>query len=287
MSKNWCFTLNNYTSQEVEAINALVPDKVGYVVYGFETAPTTGTPHLQGYVQLVKKSQLTALTKMVKRANWLKAKGTPEQNFTYCTKEGNYHELGNQTHERQRSDLDALKDSIKEGTTLKRLREEFSEVYAKYPRFVHEYIRDQVPIPVVPPYPLKPWQQELNVKLNLPPHDREVVFLVDPIGNTGKTWFSKYYCSLHENAQILESSKKADMAHALRQDIRVLFVSCTRTQNEFLNYSFLEAVKDQMVFSSKYESGMKMLLPCHVVVIMNTVPDMAALSVDRYTVIYL
>jgi len=283
MAKNWCFTLNNYSSEDEVLVNALYPEKGSYVVVGLEIGDS-GTPHLQGYVQLVKKARLTALKKLLPRAHWEMSKGTPCQAAEYCMKDGNYKEYGNRTHERQRSDLEKVKEAIRNGDSLKRIREEHSEVAAKYPRFITEYSRDQITIPKIEAHPLRPWQEELNATLNKEPEDRKIIFLVDQLGNKGKTWFSKYYSLLHENSQILESGKKQDMAHALRQDVRVLFVNCTRQSVEYLQYGFLESVKDGLVFSSKYESGMKYMPPCHVVVTMNCHPDMCALSNDRYDV---
>jgi len=281
-AKNWCFTLNNYTDLHLSVLDSF---PCSYIIYGKEVAPTTGTPHLQGYVQLEKKLRLGGLTKLL-QANWLVAKGSPDQNITYCSKEGDVYTRGTPTEKGSRSDLEAFKDAVKDGMhSMKRAREEHSEILAKYPRFANEYIRDHVPIAPLAPHPLRDWQAQLNAQLNLPPSDRTINFVVDLIGNTGKTWFAKYYCNLHEDAQILESAKKADMAHAINTTTRVLFVNCTRTQNEFLNYSFLEAVKDGLVFSPKYESGMKHIVPCHVVVLMNEEPSYTSLSQDRYNII--
>jgi len=55
---NYTFTLNNYTQLEVVFIENLVesnPDDVGYICFGFEEGEN-GTPHLQGYLELKKKS---------------------------------------------------------------------------------------------------------------------------------------------------------------------------------------------------------------------------------------
>jgi hypothetical protein len=42
------FTLNNYTAQEVEALESMNQDgHFQYLVYGFEMGPSE-TPHLQG-----------------------------------------------------------------------------------------------------------------------------------------------------------------------------------------------------------------------------------------------
>lgn len=283
MSTNWCFTLNNYTEEEEAVVNALYPKDANYLVYGKEMGESE-TPHLQGYLHTVKKNRLSAMKKLIPRAHWEQMRGTSEQASDYCKKDGDFKEFGTRTNERQRTDLEAAKHAVKEGYSMKRMREEHSEIVAKYPRFITDYARDQIPVPAIAPHPLRYWQQELNRDLNQEPEDRKIIFLVDFEGNKGKTWFSKYYCNLHENAQILESGKKVDMAHALRQDVRVLFINCTRQSVEYLQYGFLEGIKDGMVFSSKYESGMKFLGPCHVVVCMNMMPDMTALSKDRYDI---
>jgi len=85
MSCNWCFTLNNYTPEDEATLAAAA---VKYMVYGHEVAPTTGTPHLQGFVVTLKTARISALKKLHPRAHWEQAKGNAEQNRVYCTKDG-------------------------------------------------------------------------------------------------------------------------------------------------------------------------------------------------------
>jgi len=80
-SKCWLFTLNNPTPEE--GIN---PDLVDYAVVGSETCPTTGTWHFQGYAIFKAEKRLSALKKIMPRAHWTKADGTPMQNSNYCKK---------------------------------------------------------------------------------------------------------------------------------------------------------------------------------------------------------
>lgn len=287
-AKNWVFVLNNWTEEEVVSVDALVAGEVSgvkFLMYSKETAPTTGTPHLQGYLQMVKKCRLPALKALMPRANFILAKGSLASQYEYIGKAGPINEFGTPTQKGERCDMDMFKDAVKEGSTLKRLREDCSEVCAKYPRFVREYLADHTPPPEITVHPLRDWQSSLIADLDLPPEDRKIIFVVDIVGNKGKTWFAKYYLSLHEDAQILEAAKKADMAYALETTTRVLFINCVRKVTEFLSYGFMEAVKDGIVFSPKYESGNKLMAPCHVVVLMNQQPDMSALSLDRYHII--
>jgi len=84
----WCFTVNNY----VDAVKEMAPlvDKASYLIYGQEIAPTTGTPHLQGYVVLKNKAMLTALKKLHPTAHFEIARGTHAQNISYCGKDEGY-----------------------------------------------------------------------------------------------------------------------------------------------------------------------------------------------------
>ena len=56
--KDWVFTLNNYTDEEVEILNGVLEDatKCRYGVYGREVGES-GTPHLQGFVQFVNRKR--------------------------------------------------------------------------------------------------------------------------------------------------------------------------------------------------------------------------------------
>jgi len=63
-STNWVVVLNNYTEDEVLLIGGLIYEhrpfeksesQVRSMAFAQEVAPTTGTPHLQGFMQLSKK----------------------------------------------------------------------------------------------------------------------------------------------------------------------------------------------------------------------------------------
>ena len=132
---------------------------------------------------------------------------------------------------------------------------------------------------------MRPWQATLYNKLILPVDPREIIFIVDKKGNTGKSWFARYYCDRHDNAQILVPGKKADMAFIIKEHSRVIFFDCPRSkQGEFIQYDFLEELKNGFIFSPKYESCIKKLTPPHIVVMMNENPDEKKLSADRYSI---
>jgi len=287
LARHWCFTINNYDEAIVDSLRiSLSSEKVRYAIFGKEVGEG-GTPHLQGYVSFTGPKRLGGVKKVVGlKAHVEICKGSEEQNIAYCSKDDpNPEEFGNKKQSGKRTDLEEFKTAVKEGIRdKKKLREEYSEVYAKYRRFCDDYISDNTPLPEIPCHPLNAWQQWLDGCLKLPPDDRKILFVVDKEGNKGKSWYSHYYCRLHENSFVLRPTKHADMAYAIPDDLRVLFLDCTRTQVEYLPYTFLEELKDGYVFSSKYESRMKYFSNMHVVVMLNEDPDMTKLSSDRYEI---
>ena len=299
-SKYWCLTLNNYSEDDLEQWRKIGDSsQTVYLCFQKEIAPTTGTPHLQGYVVFPKVKRLTGVKKILGSAiHAVLSNGTPSQNRDYCTKSdsavtGSFEEFGTLPDDPQsgkRTDFTAFKEAVSKGLRCKRqAREEFADLVAKYPRWCYDYIADQKDIQV-PTHDFNEWQEHLNDLLTLPPNDREIIFVVDTEGGKGKTWFAKQYCKAHDDAQYLEPAKKVDMAYALQDSLRVLFVNITRTSEQktldYL-YSFIESIKDGMVFSSKYESRMKYYGPVHVVCMMNMEPNLDMLSSDRYNIINL
>lgn len=284
-AKHWCFTLNNYTEEDVDRLNDLRPG-ISYLVAGKEIGES-GTRHLQGYVAFSEQLRLRKAKSYIGEAHLSVARNIPNS-IAYCKKDGDFFEIGEPPPlQGVRSDLERFKAFVKGRrgmVSLSELREEFSDVCAKYPRFVESYLRDQLPPPPVAQHPLRPWQQELNQQLNRKPDDRKVIFVVDVEGNQGKSWFAKYYCSLHDDAFYMRPGKHADMAYIIPLTMRVLFLDCTRSQLEYMPYTFLEEVKDGLVQSTKYECIMKKYPAVHVCVLMNRMPEKSALSADRYDI---
>jgi len=90
--RNWCFTLNNYTDDEVTQLKeSMETSRYIYLCWGYETCPTTGTPHLQGYVECKEGRTFRALLKDpgFNRARFFAraARSNKVKAVTYCAKD--------------------------------------------------------------------------------------------------------------------------------------------------------------------------------------------------------
>ena len=299
-ARNWCFTLNNPSIHEILKLEQLYDDHgesagVRYLIFQQETGQE-GTPHVQGFISLEKQKRIKQLKTLVgDRAHLEMARGTPQQNIDYCSKtetavEGTLRQYGEPPPpQRKRSDLEDFKAAVLGGERdVKRLRLDHSKVFANSTRFALDFIADHAPEIEVEDHEFFPWQQEVIEYLRQPANDREILFVVDPKGGKGKTWFAKKFTQQNpDDVQYMEPGKKADMAYMLNPNIKCLFLNISRSFDEDARkylYSFLESVKDGMVFSPKYESRMKLLGKVHVVVMMNEMPDKTKLSSDRYVI---
>lgn len=91
-SRHFCFTLNNYTQEEITSLR-----EVGckYLTFGKEVGDE-GTPHLQGFVSFKSLKSIPQVRRLLGRA-YFKAKvkeSTFDQAIDYCHKDGDIFEKG-------------------------------------------------------------------------------------------------------------------------------------------------------------------------------------------------
>lgn len=94
-SRRWCGTLNNYDPSLKEP-PLWLKDLCEGIVWGREVGEA-GTPHIQCYLYLKKRSTLGGLRKHFPAGFSMHleaAKGNTKQNYDYCTKDGDYTEWG-------------------------------------------------------------------------------------------------------------------------------------------------------------------------------------------------
>lgn len=295
--RHWSVTWNNYTEDDVSKLQCLpggaLPDGAAYVVVGKEVGKL-GTRHLQIGISYPNPRRIKSIQSFFDDRAHIEVARNPASLYKYCKKDGDSWELGTPPvigSPGKRTDLEALGDAIRAGETdRKRLREIFPAVCAKYPNFVRDVIHDQLIPPPVIPHPLYSWQTDLLKDLLVPdPDPRKVIFIVDYTGDEGKSWFVDYYQSIYADSIDLLPGKKADMVYAFLDDLnpstRVFFLDCPRSkQGDFIQYDFLEELKNGKTLNSKYTSRRLRFKPLHVVVMMNEYPDQTKLSLDRFDI---
>nr|WAE42247.1 MAG: replication associated protein [Cressdnaviricota sp.] len=132
-SRAFCFTINNYTFDDMEILLGVVPV---YLCFGFEVGGKKNVPHIQGYVYFEDAKTIKSIKKYFPRAKLIPCKGSTEQNVTYCSKEEDFYEFGEKpTPGRAKWDLieKAMKDP-----------RENIQIYMQYRKAYREIISNEV-----------------------------------------------------------------------------------------------------------------------------------------------
>lgn len=86
--KYYTFTLFNYDDEVKIELNRQLVTLCDKYQYGEEICPTTGRPHLQGFVNLKKPRRITELKRVVNQPKFIPCSGNEEHNLRYTSKDG-------------------------------------------------------------------------------------------------------------------------------------------------------------------------------------------------------
>lgn len=138
-SRNWCFTLNNFTEAEMTHIHD-PPDWVKYIAYEKEVGKE-GTPHIQGYLVANNPVRLKSWKAFLRRAHVEVMRGSLDQNEAYCSKEGKFTEVGSRPAQGRRTDLIDAKRKLDEGIEPMELaqNEQYFGTVMRHERFFEKY----------------------------------------------------------------------------------------------------------------------------------------------------
>lgn len=288
-SRHWCFTINNWTrdhEQQLEALGA----SATYLVFGYETA-STGTPHLQGYIVFKNVKRFTTVQRLLPENAHIEAKqGSPKQAAEYCKKDGLYKEFGTPPYSNS-TPFDrfcewVLQEHNRTGSipSEREVAQAFPALYVRYSKKLSDLARHLCPEPILQEGDLNDWQKDLYDMFDHEPDDRTIIFVPDEEGGKGKTWFQRYMQTKHpDKVQCLGIGKRDDIAHSIDENKSIFLFNVPRGGMEFLNYHVLEQLKDRLVYAPKYASRMKVMKNHpHVVVFSNESPDESKMTRDRY-----
>lgn len=296
--RNVCFT-----SYKVENYDGCLRDLesnevVKYLVVGKEVCPKTNRPHLQGYMELNSQQRLGAIKTLLgdPAVHIENRRGTAKEASDYCKKENTWFEIGEMKIAGKRKDIDVIIEWLDDFIATNQRAPNAQEVarqrpdaFLKYKNFM-QLANLRAPDVVLQTGEARGWQVDLEKALILDcTDDRQILFYVDMLGASGKSWFQRYYFSKwQETTQLLKPGPYADMAYTLDESKNVFLINVARGGMEFLQYRFLEDLKDRLVFSTKYESRNKILRKTpHIVVFCNEMPDQTKMTNDRFKIIEL
>jgi len=126
--KSWCFTINNYTDNDIAMVKNLECQRLAV---GEETGES-GTPHLQGFVIFKKGYRFSGIKKIFPRAHLQVAKSW-QHAWNYCIKDGKFHIVNNDS-QGKRNDVVQYRDAIKSGASDRELCDQFPHEFLKFNR---------------------------------------------------------------------------------------------------------------------------------------------------------
>lgn len=294
--RHFVITWNNYTDASEAHLEAL-REPIVYLAYSHEVAPTTGTPHLQGFCHVntpMTKFQLRKLLRVSPtNCPWAEEQfGTNQQNLSYITKDSNptAYVYGSPLPDPPKKisveDLPCIIDS---GMTLATFIRTYPKLYVRNKALVHALISTRRSLPEMPPMVLFPWQAEILDLLEQPPSPREIHFYIESEGSVGKSEIVNYILAKYETSMCTIPMKLSDLANMIPETTTIFMLDVPRDWGKeiHLPYSFLEALKDRRISSGKYEGSCKGFRYMHVLVFSNFEPEFPSLSKDRFKLHYL
>lgn len=273
-------------------------EEMRYLVYQLEECPSTKRLHWQCYIEWWNKITYNKMSEIlqVEKSRFRMRFGSRDQAREYCMKpetaQSGYMEFGSWEKGGQgaRNDLHELVDKIESGKTDYELLMECPEVVERYRTFIKhsrsviqeekgkQYLKEEFPTSLE----LRPFQHEILEHI-ASQSDRQITWVADSQGNSGKTFLTKY-CIANMGAIRFTNGRTNDISHAYNGESLVFF-DFSRSVEERINYQIIEDLKNGMLFSSKYESKCKIFKIPKIVILANFLPDRKKLSEDRWDII--
>lgn len=241
----WFFTWNNYDMNSEQLLKNYFGDSE-YVI-GHEVGKQ-GTPHLQGNVRFSSPRSFQSLHNKFPKVHWEICKNWIASK-QYCKKDGDFSE--------------------KDGRTLLEIKLD-EHMHKKYDNVVW-----------------KPWQENVLKIIQQEADERTVFWFWEPTGNIGKSFLAKYIAWKYKT--VIVNGKQNDVFHGIKSYLEtkkdfpeVVIVDIPRVNANYVCYGTMEKIKDGLFYSGKYEGGMILLIPCHLIVFANFEPDTSTMSRDRW-----
>jgi len=325
MTQRKCrWTINNYDEEIVNYLKNLpnINEKIIVLAFGKEVAPTTGTPHLQGYIRVKDPLRYTGFQSLLVNNKeitvWtLPADASEKSNILYTQKGSQSHEewidkhetgpnfgvnadcfLYNKNENKVYNKYESCMEDILNGSDLMEITKKYPELIFKHRKNIMDTINmiknennKNKLLEMNEAIVLRNWQQEIyDYCLDLPSltdvKARQITWIYDKVGRNGKTVLANKMV-LNLNAVKFTNSSSKDIIYAYNGEPIILF-DLERTQEEKINYQVMESILDPIIFSAKYGSEIKYRASGGILIVFaNFLPKLYALSLDRWRIIKL
>lgn len=256
-AKNWGFTANNYTEQDILDVKNINSSRVPIIVFQKEIGPENLVPHLQGFITFKQKDRPMGLG-LDKKFIWkvMHKKSNPQAAREYCVKT------------------------------------DWAETAEPNP---DPYCRGWNPPPEIyiePPCELLQPLVEAMRSYKVGKGDRIINYIVDRKGGLGKTEFCRWAINEFPNC-IISGGKAADMKNQIVKYSEkhyctpsYILIDCPRSLCGYLSYTGIEEVKNMLFYSGKYEGAQICGNKPFVVLLMNEEPLFEKCSADRWKCLF-
>lgn len=185
----------------------------------------------------------------------------------------------------ERTDFDAIREVLRDHGPEEGIRlvaEQFPGQFIRYPSGITQLA--QLVIPKVresEEFILRPWQQALQTIVKGKPHPRHIYWVEDGLGNSGKSRLSTYMC--REMGAVELDGRLQDAAFSYTGQKIVIFDLARAVEPATLRdlYIVAEKLKNGQIYSSKYQSRLKVFDVPHVIFFSNSPPPVGVWSIDR------
>lgn len=142
-TRGWCFILNNWTDDHLAELMAIYMeyDSIAYLIVGFESAPKTGTKHIQGYIYFTDPKGFNSVRTYLPEGSHIedqKAKLNVNA-YCYCMEDGDYYEMGNRPRQGHRTDLEVIKHDLLNNVPMTQISKQYFSQWCQYRRAFDEF----------------------------------------------------------------------------------------------------------------------------------------------------
>ncbi len=185
----------------------------------------------------------------------------------------------------ERTDFEAIREVLRDHGPEEGIRlvaEQFPGQFVRYPSGITQLAQLVIPkVREAAEFILRPWQQALYNILKGKPHPRHIYWIEDGLGNSGKSRLSTFLC--REMGAVELDGRLQDAAFSYTGQKIVIFDLARAVEPATLRdlYIVAEKLKNGQIYSSKYQSRLKVFDVPHVVFFSNSPPPVGVWSIDR------